>query len=328
MIGILKKAVGRTARNLPTVSHLPGIDPFVAQRLDMLLQTGRCCQLMKLDSEEEVDSRVLGLAWLCAEKEMALVPGGSLLGQSSAPDAENSANVESLYLDRYAVTNQQFHRFVEDGGYGRTELWPSELWTNVLQFVDRTGQSGPRFWENGRPRKQDLQLPVVGISWYEAAAYASWAGKRLPSSIEWQHACTWCAATDGRQGNMRYPWGNTFDAKMANTWVAANGGPVAVDNHYEGATPNGVYQLIGNVWEWVSTPYRCGTTRQDITVFFEQPMAEIRGGAFDTYFEDQATTTFRTGLPYLYRRHNVGFRCCTSANQLKTPADPDGFGND
>jgi len=178
---------------------------------------------------------------------------------------------------------------------------------------------------DGKPARNSLELPVVGVSWYEAVAYAVWAGKRLPTSLEWQHACTWCASSDGRQGNIRFPWGNTFDAALANTWKSAVGSPVAVKNHYEGATANGVYQLIGNVWEWVDTPYRCGTTRQDVTIFFEQPMAEIRGGAFDTYFEDQATTTFRTGMPYFYRRDNVGFRCCASRDALKTTADPTAF---
>jgi iron(II)-dependent oxidoreductase len=79
--------------------------------------------------------------------------------------------------------------------------------------------------------------------------------------------------------------------------------------------------LIGNTWEWTSDAID-GCQDGDSHIVFESPMAEIRGGAFDTYLETQATCQFRTGQPPLYRRPNIGFRCCISAQDLPCPPDP------
>lgn len=324
MLRMLKRSRGNAAADVVN-QKLDGLGDQLGREVDELLRTHRCCRVLREGEFNESDGRVVALAWMCLENEMALVPGGAQFARQSGDPTNPLPEIEAFYLDRYAVTNAQFAEFVADGGYGRTELWPQEIWPSVLQCVDQSGMPGPRFWRNGRPARQQANLPVTGVNWYEAAAYAAWAGKRLPGSLEWQHACTWCVASDGRTGDLRYPWGNTFDSNMANTWQSGHHAPVAVDEYYDGATPNGVYQMIGNVWEWVATPYRCGATRKDITIFFEQPMAEIRGGAFDTYFEDQATARFRTGMPYLFRRPNVGFRCCVTASELKTTTDPAAF---
>ena len=89
--------------------------------------------------------------------------------------------VDGYYLDRYPVTNAQYHQFVRHGGYEQMAIWDPEIWPAVLDFVDTTGHAGPRFWRDGRyPRGEDHH-PVVGVSWYEAAAYARWVGKRLPT---------------------------------------------------------------------------------------------------------------------------------------------------
>jgi iron(II)-dependent oxidoreductase len=95
-----------------------------------------------------------------------------------------------------------------------------------------------------------------------------------------------------------------------------------VNDYYEGSTPNGVYQLVGNVWEWVAAAFECECQDESSRIVFEQPMAEIRGGAFDTYFENQATCQFRSGQPVLYRGANVGFRCCVSVDQLQAVSKP------
>ena len=92
-----------------------------------------------------------------------------------------------------------------------------------------------------------------------------------------------------------------------------------VDEYEAGAAPNGVLQLIGNVWEWTSSNYEisddCGRT-----VVGDMLMKEIRGGSYDTYFAAQATSCFRTGLASLARMHNVGFRCVLDLDHEEPPA--------
>jgi iron(II)-dependent oxidoreductase len=174
-------------------------------------------------------------------------------------------SVEAIYLDRYATTNADFERFVKAGGYNQEQLWPTEILPSVLQFVDTTGHPGPRFWSSGRAAPDKLDHPVVGVCWYEANAYAHWAGKRLPTAAEWQRAVTWFTPQN------KYPWGNVFDPVRANTWIAGPGDTVSVKKYESGCTPNGIYQLIGNVWEWVACCFECGD-HERFRVLFDAPM--------------------------------------------------------
>ena len=222
--------------------------------------------------------------------------------------------VESFYLDRFAVTNHEFLQFVKAGGYDRMDLWPQDVWPNVLQFVDKTGLPGPRFWSQGRPSKDRMNHPVVGICWYEASAYARWVGKRLPATAEWQWAATWGALSESGQSSLKYPWGNAFDSKKANVWQSGPVDTVPVDQFYEGATSNGIFQLTGNVWEWINTRF---VHHDDDRPCF----AEVRGGAFDSYFESQITTEFRSGFPLMQRSPNVGFRCSLAHSAVLMPAE-------
>jgi iron(II)-dependent oxidoreductase len=123
----------------------------------------------------------------------------------------------------------------------------------------------------------------------------------------------------------KYPWGNAFEPSRANTWFGGRHDTVSVDKYPNGATGNGVYQLVGNVWEWVAAIVGHESSNSGTQLVFEQPMAEIRGGAFDTYFSNQATCQFRSGQPLVLRADNVGFRCCASVDQLRPPPGPSAF---
>ena len=139
------------------------------------------------DQISEPDARP---AWDRPSERMALVPAGNVpvvLCDGSYVNAE----VGAFFLDRYAVTNRQFQQFVQAGGYDSLEIWPPEVWPSVSRFTDRTGQPGPRDWENGQFPPGKADHPVVGICWYEAMAYARWVGKRLPTAAEWQKAGGW-----------------------------------------------------------------------------------------------------------------------------------------
>jgi iron(II)-dependent oxidoreductase len=302
-----------------------GTDP--SGDVDELIGDHRYCLLLKASDDRTIEQSRVASAWKAMESGMAIIPGGqppltdwipvaTQTGFGFERQCKPQMAVETFYVDKYAVTNKDYARFVEARAYDNVDLWAPEILQNVLQFVDQTGCPGPRFWNNGQPPADKQDHPVVGICIYEAHAYANWVGKRLPTSAEWQQAGCWSSAED-----VRYPWGNTFDSKNANTWAAQQFDTVAVNEHPDGCTPNGVYQLIGNVWEWIDAPFEMANEAEGMIAHFEQPMAEIRGGAFDTYFESQATCQFRSAQSLWHRAKNIGFRCCIGADQL--PPLPD-----
>jgi iron(II)-dependent oxidoreductase len=254
------------------------------------------------------------------EEEMALVPTGDVglelmefdnMAKHDDEEAHEAVvRVDSLYMDRYLVTNEDFQSFVDSGGYEQSSIWHPEVLPAVLDFVDKSGMPGPRFWENGRYPPGKAKHPVVGVCWYEACAYARWVGKRLPTDAEWVKAGSWPVTLgNSSRRQRRYPWGQTMDRERANLWLSSCGGTVPVDEFADGVSVGGVYQLIGNVWEWTLGDFDPGfadvpTEEQD-----QQALKNIRGGAFDTYFENQATCQFVSGELPLARKHNVGFRC-------------------
>lgn len=236
-------------------------------------------------------------------------------GISLVPGAVGASEVGAFYIDRTPVTNADYLRFVEAGGYDDYRLWPEHILEMLLQFVDTTAHAGPAFWVDGKPNDSILDHPVVGICWYEANAYAQWSGKRLPTAAEWQRAGTWGRSPGDSCSEVHYPWGNSFDPENANTWAAGLQKTAPVSQFRGGGTPNGVQQLIGNVWEWMNTQYVL-PANEGITVHLANPMAEIRGGAYDTYFHSQATCQSRSGQSLSARRSNIGFRCCCGAEGL------------
>ena len=193
-------------------------------------------------------------AWQSLNSQMALIPAGNvplILCDGSLA----SVDLEGFYLDRCAVTNRQYQRFVQAGGYDDLEIWPPEVWPSVARFTDRSGSPGPRDWENGKFPAGLAEHPVVGVCWYEAVAYARWVGKRLPTAAEWQKAGGWPEQLSGGMCN-RYPWGNMFEPARTNLSASGVGQTVPVREYPTGATPNGIYQMTGNVWEWLDDPAR------------------------------------------------------------------------
>jgi iron(II)-dependent oxidoreductase len=254
---------------------------------------------------------VLEQAKQALECQMALVPAGSVaIAQSinTQPGAaEQDHEVEPFLLDIHCVTNARFQNFVDAGGYDALEYWPEEIWPHLIELKDLTGQPGPRFWRHGRHDLRFSNHPVVGVSWYEAQAYALWVGQRLPTETEWQMAGSWHIKSSA-DVMRRFPWGDAMDANRCNVWASRVRHTVPVDAYPNGAAPNHVLQLVGNVWEWTDSEYVVTDERGGALVG-EMPMHVIRGGAFDTYFESQTSTDFRTGQIALARAHNTGFRC-------------------
>jgi len=211
----------------------------------------------------------------------AFVPAGPVPVQ---PDAR----VDAFAIGRREVTNGEFVKFVSAGGYRTAGLWPSTIELNdqvlpwsaaATKFVDRTGVPGPRFWTNGTYPDGKGDHPVVGVSWYEAAAYARFAGMELPDAAEW-----WRAALG--DSNTAFPWGNDVNsaelrANFGLIGTAPAGGRPA------GMSPFGCYDMAGNVREWLRDAV-AGTSRrrvvggswQDPSYMFEPTHAELFDPAF------------------------------------------------
>ncbi len=271
------------------------------------------------------------------EEDMALVPEGDVFLSQPQPRDEEShpvqpggrvLRVEAALIDRYPVSNYQFQQFVDAGGYEEMALWDGEIWPGVFGFVDATGCAGPRFWSNGQYPKGKDDHPVVGVCWYEAAAYARWVGKRLPSDAEWVKTGCWpMPSQHGLPTQRRYPWGDAWEPKRANVWTANLGDTCPVTDFEEGGSVAGVYGLVGNVWEWTADPF--GLWHGDGSHRGAENFKSLRGGAFDTYFESQANCQFQSGDSPLTRKRNIGFRCALGLCDLQ-PSSPaaDGAADD
>ncbi|MEO1615351.1 MAG: formylglycine-generating enzyme family protein [Planctomycetota bacterium] len=305
----------------------PGAPPDIRR----LVRNRQYLNVLQPRDGVQFDPESQRFAWRAIDHDMAYVPGGTVLlqgeyatssedGFALIPQTIGTSETESVYLDRWCVTNADFERFTEAGGYEDVTLWPEQVLPSVLQFVDSTGTPGPALWERGAPKKGTSAHPVVGVCWYEANAYATWVGKRLPTSAEWQRAGTWGRTGSDSIDESRFPWGNSFDPLHANTWASGRHETVSVHEFQDGNTPNGIRQLIGNVWEWMNTQYLLAAT-EEINIHLTDPMAEIRGGAFDSYFHSQTTCQSRSAQPLSARRNNVGFRCCVSADGLEPPPE-------
>jgi len=251
------------------------------------------------------------------EQRMALVPAGTVAVPktlSAQPgSAEEEIEVAPFLLDVHAVTNVRYQMFVDAHGYDELDCWPEEIWPHLIELKDLTGHPGPRFWRQGRYDSRLADHPVVGVSWYEAQAYALWVGQRLATEAEWQMAASW-HINSSADLMRRFPWGDSMDNTRCNIWSSRQRGTVPVTAYPKGAAPNHVLQLVGNVWEWVDTEYVV-TDEENRPIVGEMPMHVIRGGSFDTYFECQATSQFRTGQLALTRSHNTGFRCAMNLRE-------------
>lgn len=150
--------------------------------------------------------------------------------------------LRAYLIDKYPVTNAQYKKFIEFGGYTQKSFWSDTGW----QFISQANPLDSSDLDNVLQGEQDC--PVVNISWYEAEAFAKWAGKRLPTEAEWEKAAR---GTDGRF----YPWGNVFDKTKLNCAELKIERPTPVTRYPQGQSVYGCFDMAGNVWEWTADWY-------------------------------------------------------------------------
>lgn len=212
---------------------------------------------------------------------MIFIPGGKFqMGRTGGDEYETpvrTITVSPFYMARTEVTNQEYQR-----------------------FVNETGRKAPTHWPNGKFPPNEGNFPVVNVSWDDANDFAKWAGKRLPTETEWEFAAR---GTEGRL----YPWGNAWNPSGANAGRETGGRISEVGRFPNGASPFGVMDMCGNVWEWTSSNLLSYADNKVMA-----PGKVIRGGAFNVP-SDRATTTYRGVLPPERLGDKTGFRLARDA---------------
>lgn len=208
---------------------------------------------------------------------------------------EHKVHLDGYYIDKFEVTNIQYKK-----------------------FVDKTGHKAPPIWNGNMYPQGTENHPVVTVSWQDAADYCKWAGKRLPTEAEWEKAAR---GTDSRE----YSWGNEFSFDKANLTEASHlvGNPLPVGSFKEDKSPYGVFDMVGNVHEWTSTPYGPYPGNNYDSPDFKRGYTVIRGnswagvGHYPEEFYPKICAAFSRVSHRYYARPNMilndtGFRCAKS----------------
>jgi formylglycine-generating enzyme required for sulfatase activity len=249
---------------------------------------------------------------------MVAIKGGAYIIGDKRGETDEQPEIEvavrDFEIDAYEVMNKDYEEFIKAGGYDIKNAEMMKFWSaDGFQWLNASGTKMPyKYYLN--PEKGKIQpipgwdapdQPVAGVSWYEAEAYARWIGKRLPTNAEWE------AAARGK-ARRKWPWGDELkddDKSKLNCWRTLYNVPTQVGVYEEGKTPEGVYDMAGNLMEWVDDWY---SEDAYSTKRFNQktnpPQKTIRGGSFDNRPEF-CTTYWRYSKEPEYRWANVGFRC-------------------
>jgi formylglycine-generating enzyme required for sulfatase activity len=267
---------------------------------------------------------------------MVWIPSGNVrLGQVGVAEPVNDFYVEGFYIDRYEVSNAKYKAFIDAGGYVDSTYWNPVGWAwrvaNSIWLPDNWNSDT----YHGGGIAGNEQFPVNGVSWWEADAYCRWAGGRLPTEAEWEKAAKGGCETHGDPGTCdasdtpTYPWGEGITGPQAN--YAGSGDPYEENGwttpvgYYDGSnhggyqtmdspSPYGLYDVLGNVWEWCSTesgsyPYDPNDGRENPPVSHSECCRVLRGGSYIHHYDNYLRCAYRNaGVPG-ERNNIIGFRC-------------------
>jgi len=230
--------------------------------------------------------------------------------------------LQDYALDRALVSNRDFHDFIRDGGYQNFRWWFSEGW----EVVNRDGWRAPLYWEQHDDQwmirdfaglhtlESKENEPVCHVSFFEASAYAKWAGKRLPTEGEWEKAATYNPRTGTRQ---EFPWGEKpVDLSEANLFENSLWAPAPIGAFPAGQNASGCHQLIGDVWQWTTSDYvpypgfKSEFDEYNDKWFVNQKV--LRGGSFATP-QVHIRSTYRNFFHAHERWMTSGFRCARNS---------------
>jgi eukaryotic-like serine/threonine-protein kinase len=255
---------------------------------------------------------------------MVYIPAGEFIMGSSNNEPGSQANEKpqhNVYLDAYwmdqtEVTGSQFRKFVEANDYQTT----AEFKGQAFAFVESKGEwqlvDGANWMHPFGPDSNATNNhPVVQVSWQDASSYCEWVGGSLPSEQQWEKAAR---GTDGRI----YPWGDTFDGTKLNYCDSLCGGDQTftdgfkytspVGSYPSGASPYGIYDMAGNVWEWTADWYKGSYAGKLSAQDAANPSRVLRGGSWN-HDKGGMRTAYRLLAPSVTVVDNFGFRCVVQA---------------
>jgi formylglycine-generating enzyme required for sulfatase activity len=230
---------------------------------------------------------------------MVFVPGSEYSLVNWSRPTETKVRLNNYFIDKYEVSNQDFKEFISAGGYIKKEYWKYPIrkedktlnWDEGMQsFKDKTGLPGPRSWTDQNFPAGQADHPVTDITWYEAAAYAAFRGKKLPTVFQWEKAAR-DGAFDPRYNAL--PWGFIKQGETTDRRANFRGtGTTPVTDMEFGMSPFGCYNMAGNVSEWCAN---------------QSPQGFVTsGGAWN----DLAYSFGDYGeYPGIYSSNRIGFRC-------------------
>jgi iron(II)-dependent oxidoreductase len=224
-----------------------------------------------------------------------LVPGGEfVLGVDAVSEPHSLDNerpahvvdVRAFRIGRVPVTNGEWRQFIDDGGYDQQRWWSGRGWVHRQE----AGLTAPQFWNPdgtrirfGHVEDVPADEPVQHVTFFEAEAYAKWAGARLPTEIEWEKACAWDPEASTRR---RFPWGATEPTRNLVNLGGDALRPAPVGAYPAGASAYGAEQMMGDVWEWTTSPLRPWPGFTPMIYdrysqpFFEGDYKVLRGGSW------------------------------------------------
>ncbi len=175
---------------------------------------------------------------------------------------QHTVHLDSFYIDKYEITNAQFERFVNETGYltdADQEGW-GYIWEGTNEWPRIRGANWRSPLGPDSTILDKMHHPVIQVSYNDARAYASWAGKRLLTEAEWEKAAR------GSIDDRLYPWGELWSSSRSNSWEAGIHTTTPVGSYPSGVSPYGIHDMVGNVWEWVADWYHADYYAQCVSL--------------------------------------------------------------